>query len=154
MELTFSGGGVWPYVVVFVAAAIPVLEVLVVIPAGVLAGLSPVPTAIVAFAGNLTTVVLVAFVGDRLVRWWSARRPAKERSTRSKSRRARELLRRWGVPGFAFVAPLTTGTHVATLAALATGAEIRRVLRWMAAGLLVWSVAAAAITAAGLDVFT
>ena len=60
MELTFDGGGWWPYVVVFLAAATPVLEVLVVIPAGVLAGLSPAPTAIIALAGNLSTVALVA----------------------------------------------------------------------------------------------
>lgn len=155
MELTFEAGSWWAYVLVFLAAATPVVEVLVVVPAGVLAGMPPVPTAVVAAAGNLSTVVLVAITGDRLLGWWQRRRPAPDDAPPSRrSERARELARRWGVPGLAFVAPLTTGTHIATVAALATGSDTRRVLRWMAGGLVFWSVVAAAVTAAGLDVFS
>jgi uncharacterized membrane protein len=155
MELTIEAGSWWSYVLVFLAAATPVLEVLVVIPAGVLAGMPPVPTALVAAAGNLSTVVLVAFTGEKLLGWWHRRRPrhAEDRPSR-RARRAREVARRWGVPGLALLAPLTTGTHIATVAALATGHETRWVLRWMAGGLVVWSAAVAAATAAGLDLFT
>jgi uncharacterized membrane protein len=155
MELTFEAGTWWSYVLVFLAAATPVLEVLVVIPAGVLAGMPPVPTALVAAAGNLSTVVLVAFTGEKILGWWRQRRPrhADDRPSR-RSQRARELARRWGVPGLALLAPLTTGTHIATVAALATGRETRWVLRWMAVGLVVWSAAVAAAAAAGLDVVT
>jgi uncharacterized membrane protein len=163
MELTFDAGSWWSYVLVFVAAATPVLEILVVIPAGVLAGMPPVPTAAVAVAGNLSTVVLVAVAGDRIIDRWRSRRPDRDgrasgtdrdgRPSR-RSQRAQELARRWGVPGLAFLAPLTTGTHIATVAALATGAATRRVLRWMTGGLVVWAVAAASATAAGLDLFT
>jgi Ca2+/H+ antiporter, TMEM165/GDT1 family len=56
VELTFEAGSWWSYLLVFLAAATPVLEVLVVIPAGVLAGMPPTMTALVAIAGNLTTV--------------------------------------------------------------------------------------------------
>ena len=49
---------------------------------------------------------------------------------------------------------MTTGTHIATIAALATGGDTRRVLRWMGAGLLVWAIVVAAATAMGIDVFT
>jgi uncharacterized membrane protein len=150
MELTFESGGWWSYVLVFLGAAIPVLEVLVVVPAGVLAGLSPVPTALVAVAGNLTTVALVAIAGDKFMKWWRLRRPPKHGETSRRSQRGRELVQRWGVPGLAFLAPLTTGTHVGTVAALATGADRRRVLLWMAAGVSVWAAVAAAVTAAGL----
>jgi uncharacterized membrane protein len=154
MELSFDGGTWWSYVLVFLAAATPVLEVLVVIPAGLLAGLDPVATTVVALAGNLSTVVLVAVAGDRLLGWWRRRRPAsRERSTR-RSQRARELAQRWGVPGLALLAPITTGTHVATLGALAIGDATSRVLRWMAAGLAVWAVAVAVATVAGLGLFT
>jgi uncharacterized membrane protein len=155
VELTFEAGSWWSYVLVFLAAATPVIEVLVVIPAGVLAGMPPVATALVAAAGNLTTVVLVAFAGDRIVAWWRRRRPdhGDEEPSR-RSQRARELARRWGVPGLALLAPLTTGTHLATVAALAVGGETRRVLRWMAGGLVVWAAAVAAATAAGLELFT
>ncbi|WP_052665554.1 small multi-drug export protein [Nitriliruptor alkaliphilus] len=155
MELTFEAGGWWSYLLVFLAAATPVVEVLVVVPAGILAGMPPVPTAVVATAGNLSTVVLVAFTGDRILGWWGRRRPARNDASPSRrSQRARDLARRWGVPGLAFLAPLTTGTHIATVAALATGSDTRRVLRWMAAGLVFWSVVAAAATVTGLDLFT
>ena len=129
MELSFESGGWWAYVLIFLAAATPVLEVLVVIPAGVLAGLSPVPTALIAVAGNLTTVLLVAVVGDRLIAWWRRRRPRKDRGQTRRSQRGQELMQRWGVPGLALVAPLTTGTHIGTIAALATGADRSRWLR-------------------------
>ncbi len=154
MELTVEADAWWSYLVVFVAAAIPVVEVLVVVPVGILAGLSPAPTAIVALAGNLSTVALVAVGGDRLAGWWRRRRPVEHRQPSRRSQRARALAQRWGVPGLALLAPLTTGSHIATVAALATGSESRRVLRWMAAGLAVWSAAAAAATAAGVDAFT
>jgi hypothetical protein len=67
VELAFEAGSWWSYLLVFLAAATPVVEVLVVIPAGVLAGMPPAPTAIVAVAGNLSTVVLIAVAGDRIV---------------------------------------------------------------------------------------
>jgi uncharacterized membrane protein len=161
MELTFDAGSWWSYLLVFLAAAVPVLEVLVVIPAGILAGMAPVPTALVALLGNLSTVVVVAVAGDRLLSWWRRRRPAADpgqpeadRQPSRRSQRARELARRWGVPGIAFLAPITTGTHIATVAALAVDGGTRRVLRWMTVGLVVWAAAAAAATAAGLDLFT
>jgi uncharacterized membrane protein len=152
MELTFEAGNWWSYLLVFVAAAIPVIEVLVVIPAGMLAGLPPVPTATVAVAGNMSTVVLVAVAGDKLLAW--RRGPEQRTGPSARSQRARSLAERWGVPGLAFLAPVTTGTHIATIAALATGSDTRRVLRWMGAGLLVWAIVVAAATAMGIDVFT
>lgn len=154
MELTFEAGSWWSYFLVFLAAATPVVEVLVVVPAGILAGMPPVPTVLVALAGNLSTVVLVAVAGDGILGWWRRRRPDGDGQPSRRSQRARELAQRWGVPGLAFLAPITTGTHIATLAALTTGSGTRRVLRWMTAGLVVWAALAAAATVAGLDVFT
>ena len=154
MDLALDAGSWWSYVLVFLAAATPVLEVLVVIPAGVLAGMPPVPTALVAAAGNLSTVVLVALAGDRLLDYRRRRRPDQSQTPPSRrSQRARELAQRWGVPGLALLAPLTTGTHIATVAALAAGGDTRRVLWWMAAGLVLWSALVAAATTAGLGFF-
>lgn len=153
MELTFDAVSWWSYVLVFLAAAIPVVEVLVVIPAAVLAGLPPGPTALLALAGNLSTVVLVAVAGERIIGWWHGRRPQADGPVSRRSQRAREFAQRWGVPGLAFLAPITTGAHIATVAALATGAPTRRVLQWMTAGLAVWSAAVALAAAAGLEAF-
>lgn len=164
METMLEPGSWWSYVVVFLAAATPVIEVLVVIPAGILAGMPAGPTAAVAVAGNLTTVVAVAFAGERTSGWWRARRAARAVEAgdpvaadapprRDRSGRARELARRWGVPGLALLAPITTGTHIATVAAVAAGNDVRRVLRWMTGGLVAWSAAAAIATSTGLGFF-
>ncbi|MFU8839915.1 MAG: small multi-drug export protein [Nitriliruptoraceae bacterium] len=140
MEVAFDSGVWWAYVLVFLAAAVPVVEVLVVIPAGIVAGLAPVPVLVVALAGNLSTVVLVVLAGDRLAGWWRARR-VPSRAERPRAVRARQLAQRWGVPGLGLLAPMTTGSHVAAVAALATGAGQRRVLVWMTIGLVGWAVA-------------
>jgi Ca2+/H+ antiporter, TMEM165/GDT1 family len=153
VELSFEAGSWWSYLLVYLAAATPVLEVLVVIPAAVLAGMPPVPVALIALAGNLTTVALAVVAGDRLLDRWRDRRPDRSTEPGRRSERARRTAQRWGVPGLAFLAPATTGTHIAALAALAVGAGRQRVLRWMAAGLAAWAAAAAAATALGLQVF-
>jgi Ca2+/H+ antiporter, TMEM165/GDT1 family len=153
VELTFEAGSGWSYLLVFLAAATPVLEVLIVIPAAVVAGMPPLPVALIALAGNLTTVVVAVIGGDRLLTWWRDRRPDRATAPGRRSERARRTAQRWGVPGLAFLAPATTGTHIAALAALAVGASRQRVLRWMAAGLAVWAAGAAAATALGLQVF-
>lgn len=62
------------YLTVFVAAAIPWLEVLLVVPAGIIAGLPALPTAVVGAAGNAASLVPLVIGGDRLRSWWRARR--------------------------------------------------------------------------------
>jgi Ca2+/H+ antiporter, TMEM165/GDT1 family len=149
--LTFDGGSWWSYLLVFAAAATPVLEVLVVIPAALLAGMPVVPTVLIAFAGNLSTVLVVIFGADRLRTWWRRRRPARAEQPGRRAEQARRIARRWGVPGLSVIAPISTGTHIAAVVALAIGAERGRVLRWMTAGLAAWAIAAAAATMLGLE---
>ena len=153
MEIAFDGGTWWAYVLVFFAAAVPVIEVLVVIPAGILAGLAPIPVVLLALAGNLATVAAVVIAGDRLAGWWRRRRPATDRAETSRAVRGRQLVQRWGVPGLGLLAPLTTGSHLAAVAALATGAGQRRVLAWMTVGLVVWAVAVGVVTTLGVGWF-
>jgi hypothetical protein len=57
------------------------------------------------------------------------------------------------VPGLGLLAPLTTGSHLAAVAALATGAAQRRVLAWMTIGLVLWSVVVAVATTLGVGWF-
>ncbi len=142
------------YGTVFVASAIPTLEILFVIPAGILAGLAPVPTALVAAIGNFTTVVPVIVGGDRVRRWWAARRGHDVDGVGSTQRRerARRVMRRFGVPGLALLGPLLTGVHVAAFGAVAAGARRGVTLAWFAASLVAWSAVIALLTAQGLDV--
>jgi len=149
------------YVGVFVAAAIPWLEVLLVVPAGIVAGLPPVPVTLVAIAGNTATLLPLVWAGDRL-RGWTRRRRARQDEdgpvdvgggAHGRDGRARRLLDRYGLAGLAALGPLLTGVHVAAVVALAAGSDRRRTSLWLTAGLVVWAVIAAAATVLGLDAF-
>jgi hypothetical protein len=137
------------YLTVFVAAATPWLEVLFVVPAGLLAGLGTVPTVIIAAAGNIATLVPVVLLGGRLRTWLDRRRDGRNRG----AGRAARVMERYGLPGLAALGPLVTGAHLAALVATGSGAGPRRTLAWMAAGVAAWSVAAAALTVLGIDAF-
>lgn len=142
------------YLTVFVAAATPWLEVLLVVPAGIVAGLPPVPTTLVATAGNLITLAPLVLAGDRLRERWRRRRQATseddERTPSGRGVRARRLFDRYGLPGVAALGPLLTGVHVAALVALAGGADRRRTLAWLSGGVVVWGVITAVATVAGV----
>jgi uncharacterized membrane protein len=162
------------YLTVLIAAAIPWLEVLLVVPAGIIAGLPPVPTAVVAAVGNIATLVPLVLGGERLRAWWRARRRrraadaaaptegvptagvptagAEDGSAPStRSGRATRLFDRYGLPGLAALGPLLTGVHVAAVVALAAGAQRRPTVVWLSAGVIVWSAIAAGATVFGID---
>lgn len=163
---------------VFVGGAVPWIEAVVVIPVGIAAGLDPVATTVAAVAGNLATVALAAYAGDRVRGWWRRRRrdgavvPAgrgRHRKARAhasppdggdeqptepeprRAGRARRIAARYGLPGLAAVGPVVTGTHLAAVAAVALGGSPRATVAWIAAGTVSWSVAAAAATVAGVE---
>lgn len=142
------------YLVVLVAAATPWLEVLIVVPAGIVAGLPPVATAVVGAVGNVATLVPLVLGGDRVRRWWRRRRGDEDadpaRSIR-RGARARRLFDRYGLPGLAALGPLLTGIHLAAIVALAAGADRRRALAWLAGGVVAWSALAAAATVLGVE---
>lgn len=147
----------WNYVLVFLTAAVPVLEVMVVIPASVALGLHPFPVGILAFLGNATTLVLAVVAGDRLAAWFSARRTPRSRSSERGARRrerVRKLMQRWGMPGLALLGPISVGSHAAALAAVALRIPRRRVLFWSVGGVAAWSVVFTILSAAGASFVT
>ncbi|RQG94444.1 small multi-drug export protein [Natrarchaeobius chitinivorans] len=132
--------GVLQYVLVFVFAAIPVIEVLVVVPIAIGLGLDPIATGIVAFAGNTLSVYgLVAF-HRRLSAWWRARRGETTTESNDRYARARRLWDRYGLPGISFGGPVLTGVHVAAVVALLAGSRSRDVAAWMTVGIAAWTV--------------
>lgn len=142
------------YVTILVAAAVPWLEVLLVVPVGILAGLSPAVVVIVAAVGNIASLVPLVLAGDRLRGWWRQRRgraPSSEEALSGRGERARRLFSRYGLPGVALLGPLLTGIHVAALVALAAGADRRRALWWSIIGVVAWSVVTGVATVVGIE---
>lgn len=156
----------WGLWVTFLGGALPWLEALVVIPAGILAGLPAVPVFLAAVAGNLLTVALSAWFGEQVMSWWAGRRSRREwakrdpqsaaRRANRRRRRQQRILRvmdRGGMPALAALGPLLLGTQVAAVAAVAVGVSAWRSFMWISAGTILWALAAAAATLAGFDLF-
>src|SRR5690625_6871664 len=121
---------VYQYLLVFLGAAIPWLEVLIVVPLGIVWGLSPVIVMIVGFLGNIITVVPVIFMFDKIRKWYTRRREKKGK-TSARNTRAIELFKKYGVIGSALLGPLLTGTHIAAFIGMSMGATKKRMMNWM-----------------------
>ena len=140
------------YLTVLLAAATPWLEVLLVVPAGILAGLPAAPTVAVAAVGNIATLVPVVLAGDRLRARLLRRRGQEDDAGPRRGGRAQRVLDRYGVPGLAVLGPLLTGAHVAAAVAMAAGAERRRALWWFSLGVAAWAAAVGLLAALGIEV--
>ncbi|ABI56641.1 small multi-drug export protein [Alkalilimnicola ehrlichii MLHE-1] len=133
----------WSYLLVFLMAATPWVELLVVIPLGVAMGLSPYGVALVALLGNALPVVLIA-VGWRTWQRWRGQ------PRRALKPRVQRVWNRWGLPGLALLGPLVTGIHLATVAALALRSSTRATAAWMVGSLVVWTLATTLVTVGGV----
>ena len=149
---------------IFFGGALPWLEAVVVIPGGIIAGLPLVPVVVSAVVGNLLTVALAAWFGERIQAWFSTRRSRREARrhdeetlARKEAKRARgqqrveRVMNRGGMPALGLLGPLI-GTQFIAVAVIAMGVSARRSFLWVGAGTVAWSVLVAALTAGGYEV--
>jgi hypothetical protein len=152
---------------VFLGGALPWLEAVVVIPAGILAGLDPLAVVLAGLVGNLLTVWLAAVYGERFRAWWNRRRrasaprqsepgaddqarvPGRRPGDSARGVRARRAFERWGMPGLAVLGPVGLGTQLSAVLAVSLGVTARRAFVWIGAGTAAWSVLAGALAATG-----
>ncbi len=136
----------WQYFLVFLAAATPWLEIMLVIPVAIGLGLAPIPVTLISFIGNALPVFGIV----ALFRQWERRRGPVRRNW---SPRARRVWDRYGLPGIALAGPVITGIHLATVMALALQANRRSTIVWMSLSLAIWSVVTLVVTLAGFEGF-
>jgi len=136
-----DAGGAVRYVLVFLFAAFPWVEILVVVPVAIGVGLDPILVGVAAFAGNLGSVYALLVFYRRIVRWRARRAPTPEDegADSRRTRWARGLWDRYGLAGLTLAAPILTGVHLAALFALAVGSRPRDVGWWMTVSIAVWT---------------
>ncbi|GAB4073789.1 hypothetical protein GCM10028778_12920 [Barrientosiimonas marina] len=144
----------YKYLLIFLGAAVPWLEVIVVVPIGIVWGMMPFLVMLVAFAGNMLSVLVVIFGFDKLKRWYVRRREAKGKQSSKGSLRAVRFFQKYGVPGLALLGPFLIGTHISAFIGMALGASKRAMSLWMGAGILLWIIIIGVATALGFDFFT
>jgi len=153
-----DAGGLLQYGLVFLFAAFPWVEILVVIPIAIGVGLDPVGVGVAAFVGNAGSVLVLLLGYRRVSGWWNRRRASgqegEETDAESTSRRrrwARQIWDRYGLPGLALAAPILTGVHLAALLALAAGSRGGLIAGWMTVGIAAWTVVLVAGSAFGVS---
>lgn len=156
------------YLGLFVMAATPWLELVIVIPIGIGAGLHPVPVAVVSFIGNALPVLLIIYGMDwirkkqwyqRLIQKRKDKAEAKEdhadpkklAKKEKRQRRMKRIFDKYGIPGIALAGPAVTGIHLATALALGFQGERKQIVVWMNVSLAVWTIAMTVASVTGID---
>ena len=135
---------------VFLAGATPWLEAIIVIPVGIVLGLPGVWAVVLALAGNVSTIVVFAVGGERILAAMARRREKKGKARAEDPRmlRAQRIFVRYGDVGMAVVGPLIIGTQFAAAIAVSLGVSVWRASVVQSLGAVVWGVAAAYTTLA------
>lgn len=143
------------YLLVFVAAAIPWLEIALVIPVGIVRGLSPFWVMFLGFAGNLLTVLMLIFGFSKAENWMKKRFAGKEMNQRQMKQmeRARSIMNKYGLPGLALLGPLFIGTHIAAFIGLSFGADKNWTALWLTISIGLWTLVIGIATMLGFDFF-
>lgn len=145
---------IYEYFLVFLGAAIPWMEIALVIPLGVVWGLSPFLVMVLAFVGNLLTVLALIFGFERFKIWHQKRQEAKGKTPSKKSERAKDIMNKYGLPGLALLGPILIGTHIAAFVGMTLGATKRNTTVWLTVSIALWTLIFGLGTALGFDLFT
>lgn len=159
------------YLLVFLLAGIPLVELIAVVPLAIIGGLSPVPVAILGFLGNALTVILLIVFVDRVRGWMRARKQKRigvreqvgeefqnneeviiEQDSK-KEKRARVLFDKYGLPGLTIFGPILVGSHITAFMGMSFGSKRRLVSGWMLASLGLWTIASAVAASYGVTFF-
>lgn len=140
--------GLAQYLLIFLLAAIPLIEILVVIPIGIALGLDPVLVGLAAFLGNVIPVLGLVLAADRVREIIARQRGDGEPSARTQ--RAKRLWERYGLAGLALGAPVTTGVHLAAPLAVGLGASRRAAMLWLTASIALWTIVLVVASVTGL----
>lgn len=142
------------YVMAFILAATPFFEMVAVIPLGVISGLNTIPVTIVAFLGNLLTVLIVILMMTQIKAWLKRRREAKgkEGSTKRENR-AKQIWQRYGLFGLALIGPILIGSHLAVIMGMSFGGTKKKMTVYMTGSLLLWAIVTAVGTHLGVEFF-
>jgi hypothetical protein len=121
------------------------------IPAGVALKLHPATAAACAWAGYTAIAAAMLLIGDPARRWVEKRFKFSPHPDPKKL--FWRVWGRFGLPGLGLLAPVTCGPYIAALIALALGEKPGRLILWIAAGAIPWSILFAVLAATGVSFF-
>ena len=142
------------YFGIFLAGAIPWFEAIGVVPVGILFGLDPVLTVIAASVGNIITIAIFAYAGDRIRNWVIERRRKKGIEPKAgRYEKAQKAFDKYGIFGMAALGPILIGTQFAAAASVAAGVKPLKVTLLISIAMVLWAIGIAwGMTALGITI--
>ena len=141
------------YFLVFLGAAIPWLEIALVVPLGIIRGLSPFWVMLLAFVGNMLTVLLLILGFQFVKEWVTSRKNQNEKEDSKRTERGKRIWSKYGMPGLALLGPVVIGTHIAAFIGLLFGASKVNTTIWMTISIALWTLVFGIATAMGFNFF-
>ena len=141
------------YFLVFLGAAIPWLEMALVIPLGILTGLNPFWVVVVGFVGNMLTVLALIIGYDKFKIWLAKRNEGKEKKDSKRSERAKNIWNKYGLPGMLMLGPILIGTHIAAFIGMSLGGSKMKTALWSTISIAGWAIVFGVLTSMGFDFF-
>jgi Ca2+/H+ antiporter, TMEM165/GDT1 family len=142
------------YFGIFLMGAIPWLEAIGVVPVGIIFGFDPVLTVIAASIGNIITIAVFAYAGDRIRNWVIERRRKKGIEPKAgRYEKAQKAFDKYGIYGMAALGPVLIGTQFAAAASVAAGVKPLKVTLLISIAMVLWAVGIAwGMTALGITI--
>lgn len=134
----------WAMATVF---GLGIIYFLAAIPTGVVMKLDPVVAAVCAWAGYTAIAAVMLFIGGPAREWMKNKFRISPHPNPEKL--FWRIWQRWGMPGLGLLAPVTCGPYFAALIALALGEKPRRLMFWIAAGVVPWCLGFVVLAATG-----
>ncbi|WP_240335342.1 small multi-drug export protein [Paraliobacillus sediminis] len=135
------------YILVFLLAAMPFVEAIILTPIATYAGLAFIPVLLLAILGNLLTVYIVIIFVDKIKAW----REKNGKYDNKRSIRARKLWKKYGPPGLALLGPFFVGSHLSAFLSLAFGGSKKQVTIWITISVTAWSTFFGLLAYFGID---
>lgn len=139
---------VWKLLILF---SLGVAELWAAAPAGVAMGLDPVLVCLVAAMGAVSGGTVVILLGEKVKAWLERKRKREKMEERQGF--LYRIWQRYGVIGWGLLAPLLVGSPLGAALGLLLGAPPRRLLPWLCAGSVLWSIVFSGLVALGWGLF-
>ena len=116
-------------------------------------GLSPFWVMLLAFVGNMLTVLLLILGFQFVKEWVTSRKNQNEKEDSKRTERGKRIWSKYGMPGLALLGPVVIGTHIATFIGLLFGASKVNTTIWMTISIALWTLVFGIATAMGFNFF-
>lgn len=156
-EIITKSYGAWQYILIFILAATPWIEILLVVPAGIIAGLNPYLVAITATLGNIIPIYIIIYGYNKLENLWKNIRPNKQEKTKKFKKQRKRAIKYWekyGILGLAIISPVLIGIHLATIVALTIGSNKNKIALYMTLSVIGWTTILTITTMQGITHLT